>query len=362
MPKNRLVNFESFESFYGKRIFPVFTLFSYFGIVLVLFYMLFDYTTYKESENLFGVVSARFVALFFAVMVVIASQHSYFKGVRVIAITTFGTMGYSAITFSYIVYDNVIYFVAFNWFYYLVATMMLTPLLTKKIYIIMESYQIALVVVLMVLFGKTVQQIADHVVLAIPLVLYVYAVVVLNRKNGLESYENAYNMHVLSSTDGLSHLLNRRSWYEVAKEFFASEKELAFIMLDIDHFKKVNDTYGHEAGDKVIKSISDILMQQTRNQDFVGRLGGEEFGIILPKTTREDALTIADRIRESIEKNEIHYNHQVLKVTSSFGVAIKSASMKRFSELVNLGDELLYKAKNEGRNRVMSIDIESEKI
>lgn len=352
MLTNRLVNFESFESFYGKRIFPMFTLFSYFGIVLVLFYMFFDYTTYKESENLFGVVLARIVALFFAIMVSIASQHSYFQGVRVVAITTFGTIGYSAITFSYIAYDNVIYFVAFNWFYYLVATMMLTPLLTKKIYIIMESYQIALVVVLMLLFAKTAKEMVGHMILAIPLVLYVYAVVVLSRKNGIEAYENAHNMHVLSSTDGLSHLLNRRSWYEVAKEFFASEKELAFIMLDIDHFKRVNDTFGHDIGDRVIQSISSTLLEKTRVQDFIGRLGGEEFGIILPNTSLQEAIDIAQRIRQSIEKAHIHYNSENIHVTSSFGVAVKSSSMKSLAELIRLGDENIYRAKEEGRNQV----------
>lgn len=100
------------------------------------------------------------------------------------------------------------------------------------------------------------------------------------------------------SLDGLSNLLNRRTWYEVSRRHWNDNKGISFIMLDIDHFKRVNDTYGHECGDRVIEAVSAVLLDQTREQDVAGRLGGEEFGVILPQTNLDETKIIAKRIRQ----------------------------------------------------------------
>ncbi len=353
--QNRLVHFDTFEEYYTKRIFPIFITFSYLGLFLASIFLLFDYFTYINSPYLHDVISYRLIAIFFALMVVIAAKHDFFMYRRVEAITLFGTLGYSALTYAFIAYDNIIYFVGFNWMFYLVATIMLTPLITKQLYIVMEAFQIFVALALMFFFYKPFDLIFSYIVFSIPLAAYIYAVVSLNRKNGLEAYENAYNMHVLSSIDGLSHLLNRRSWYEISKKLFTNEKSVAFIMLDIDHFKNVNDSYGHDAGDMVIQTISRILLEQTRQHDLIGRLGGEEFGIILPHTPVVEAHMVAERIRATIEDTQIHHNDLILKVTASFGISAKSAQISDFSSLVTYGDQLLYKAKETGRNRVVVI-------
>ncbi len=353
--QNRLVHFDTFEEYYTKRIFPIFITFSYLGLFLASIFLLFDYFTYINSPYLHDVISYRLIAIFFALMVVIAAKHDFFMYRRVEAITLFGTLGYSALTYAFIAYDNIIYFVGFNWMFYLVATIMLTPLITKQLYIFMEAFQIFVALALMFFFYKPFDLIFSYIVFSIPLAAYIYAVVSLNRKNGLEAYKNAYNMHVLSSIDGLSHLLNRRSWYEISKKLFTNEKSVAFIMLDIDHFKNVNDSYGHDAGDMVIQTISRILLEQTRQHDLIGRLGGEEFGIILPHTPVVEAHMVAERIRATIEDTQIHHNDLILKVTASFGISAKSAQISDFSSLVTYGDQLLYKAKETGRNRVVVI-------
>jgi len=349
------VHFDTFEAYFTKRIFPNFITFSYIGLFLATLYLLFDYHTYADTMYMSSVIISRLVAIFFAIMVVVASKNKTFEPYRIEAITFFGTMGYTAITYSYIAYDNVIYFVGFNWIFYLVATIMLTPLITTKLYIFMESFQITAVLVLMYIYFKPFEMLFTYTVFSVPLAFYVYAVVSLNRKNGLEAYENAYNMHILSSIDGLSHLLNRRSWYEISKKLFSQQTNVAFIMLDIDHFKKVNDTYGHDAGDMVIQTVSRILLEQTRQQDLIGRLGGEEFGIILPYATLAEAHTIAERIRTTIEKTHIHYNEEILNVTVSLGLSEKNPQMKDLSMLVTYGDQLLYQAKENGRNRVVVV-------
>ena len=125
MNNSHMKKFDSFDDFFGKRIFPKFLIFSYIGLFLAILYLPFDYSVYKNTPNLTDVLIARFIAIFFAVMVVLSLKMNFFANYRVIAITTFGTLGYSALTFSYISNEAPSFFVMYNWFFYLVATMML---------------------------------------------------------------------------------------------------------------------------------------------------------------------------------------------------------------------------------------------
>lgn len=353
MLNNRLIEFDSFDSFFGKRIFPRFLIFSYLGLFLAILYLPFDYSVYKDTAYLTGALISRLLAIFFAIMVVLAVKLDYFSNKRVIAVTTFGTLGYSALTYGYIAYNAPSFFIVYNWFFYLVATMMLGALMTKKIFIIMESFQIAIVIILMSYFGKNQEEIFLYFIVSISLVVYVYAVIRLNRKNGEEAYNNAYFMYVTSSTDGLSGLLNRRTWYEKSEKFFEIGNSVAFIMLDIDHFKKINDNYGHDTGDVVIKQVSNILIEQTRNNDIVGRLGGEEFGIILINNNFDDILKIAERIKDNVQNTTINHNNNSINVTVSIGIAIKDSTINNLKDFIKIGDINLYKAKESGRNKIV---------
>jgi diguanylate cyclase (GGDEF)-like protein len=124
-------------------------------------------------------------------------------------------------------------------------------------------------------------------------------------------------------------------------------------MLDIDFFKKINDNYGHDTGDVVIKKVSDILLEQTREQDIVGRLGGEEFGVLLVNSQLEEVINIAQRIRTTVEKEIISHNNHTINVTVSIGVSIKNENLKDFKEFIKSADLNLYKAKESGRNRAI---------
>ena len=351
----KVVDFSSYDEFFGERIFPKFILFSYLGLFLSIIYLPFDYSVYKDTPNLIGALIARGIVIFFALMVVLASKIDYFSRNRVLAIAIFGTLGYSAMTYSYIIHNAPSFFIIINWFFYLVATMMLGALMTKKIFVYMESFQILIVLVLMTYFKKSEEDIFIYFTVSISLVVYVYAVVSINRKNGEEFYKNAYYMYITSSMDGLSGLLNRRSWYEKAQKIFELKDNVSFFMLDIDFFKKINDTYGHDTGDVVIKKVSDILLEQTRDHDIVGRLGGEEFGVLLVNSEINDAINIAERIRKSVEKEVILYNHHSINVTVSIGISVKNENLKDFKEFIKVADLNLYKAKESGRNKVISL-------
>ena len=355
---NRLVSFPTFEEYYAQRLFQLLYFFAIFGMVLVTIYLGFDYIQYGDTP-LWGVaLSTRLIALFFALLVVLSVKLPSNPIHTVWGITLFGTLGYSTITIGYMALGSPYYYLALNWMFYLAATVMLSPLLSKRLYITMESYQIALALGVMYVYGLSESEIFTYTFFAIPLALYIFAVIAIGRKMGIEAYNNAYKTHLLSSLDGLTHLLNRRSWYDRANDIYADDKGVSFIMLDIDHFKRVNDTYGHDAGDIVISTVASILLEHTREKDIIGRLGGEEFAILLPQTTLNEAIEIAERIRNVVEEREMKHNENSLHITISLGVAINSFKNDNLSALVTQGDKCLYDAKESGRNRVVANFIE----
>ena len=162
----------------------------------------------------------------------------------------------------------------------------------------------------------------------------------------------------LASTDPLTGVANRRRFTEAMEETVAAAKEagsmISLVMLDIDHFKKVNDTWGHAVGDDVLKDVTKRLESNIRPQDLVGRLGGEEFAILLPDTNETVGKIVAERLRAAMERHPSRTSGGPVPFTASFGgvsVAYDSDDAKP-DRLLAIADEGLYKSKNEGRNRV----------
>ncbi len=163
----------------------------------------------------------------------------------------------------------------------------------------------------------------------------------------------------LANTDPLTGMLNRRAFMERLKaELERSGREnapLSIIMADIDHFKRINDEHGHQAGDHVLREFSRGLVKLARPYDFLGRYGGEEFIACLPNTNEEQALSIADRLRRGIEEMVISLSGGVnIPITASIGTASYTAGAGKddVDRIIKRADDALYKAKREGRNRV----------
>ncbi|MDO9192918.1 MAG: sensor domain-containing diguanylate cyclase, partial [Undibacterium sp.] len=163
----------------------------------------------------------------------------------------------------------------------------------------------------------------------------------------------------LSATDGLTGLANRRHFDEMLEREWArasrTNQPLAVIMIDVDHFKKYNDCYGHQAGDECLKTIAAILQKGTRRvSDLAARYGGEEFSIVLPNTEASVAHQLAEAVRLSIESLDMTHRQSPLgKVTISVGIAIRSRRENDADSLVRAADEALYRAKNNGRNCIV---------
>ncbi|WP_413693547.1 GGDEF domain-containing protein [Psychromonas sp. KJ10-2] len=160
----------------------------------------------------------------------------------------------------------------------------------------------------------------------------------------------------LSHTDSLTQLNNQGHWRSLCANEFINSKNAASptstIIFDIDHFKKINDTYGHPFGDEVLKGIAEAVRQKSKKQDIIGRVGGEEFALLLLDTNLKQATLVAERLREAIEAIHFEYQGKQVKVTASFGVAQITESITNFESWIEVADLGLYIAKNNGRNQV----------
>ena len=160
--------------------------------------------------------------------------------------------------------------------------------------------------------------------------------------------------------DGLTGIYNRRYLEEtIAKEFNRAQRyggAISLLMIDIDHFKVINDTHGHLAGDEVLRTTSKRLDALVRQTDTLGRYGGEEFGVLLPETRLSDAQKFAERTRLSVARLAIPYGDTAIDVTISIGIAQYHGNMDRYEELIKEADDALYLAKNAGRNCIRSAD------
>lgn len=157
--------------------------------------------------------------------------------------------------------------------------------------------------------------------------------------------------------DSLTGLWNRYAILGILEKQLARSRrdgdEIAVIMADVDHFKKINDNHGHLAGDEVLRQTARRIKDSLRPYDDVGRYGGEEFIVVLPRCDAEAAVSIAERIRLEFEKNPIVSSEGTFPVSLSFGLAItKGKDCQRTDDLIGLADDALYKAKESGRNRV----------
>ena len=167
-------------------------------------------------------------------------------------------------------------------------------------------------------------------------------------------FEEIYRLTI---TDGLTEIYNKRAFLEnLEREFNRSQRynrPLSLIIFDIDHFKRVNDTYGHLTGDYVLKHLAKIIKNSVRSEEFFARYGGEEFVIIMPESTRSAAIKLGEKIRVLVESSTFLFEGKIIPITISVGVATINPSIFKPIELISVADRNLYQAKATGRNRVV---------
>ena len=171
--------------------------------------------------------------------------------------------------------------------------------------------------------------------------------------------ENAYHEEIyrLTTIDGLTQIYNKRFFQETLEREIGRaqryHRDLSLLMFDIDLFKRVNDTYGHLAGDHVLKHLATAVRNRIRKEDVLARYGGEEFAVILPEIDRHNALKFAEKLRKLAERTSFRFEETEISITISIGVATFGPDVTDSQQLVKLADERLYAAKGAGRNQVV---------
>ncbi|NOX16384.1 MAG: diguanylate cyclase [Epsilonproteobacteria bacterium] len=168
--------------------------------------------------------------------------------------------------------------------------------------------------------------------------------------NALDAKEQLEKMQDMANKDFMTKLYNRRYFFEEIKSFYKQNAPFAIAMLDIDYFKKVNDTYGHDVGDSVIISLANLLKQNTKGSDIVARFGGEEFCVALRNVDKKQAIGFFAKLRKIISDSTLKIAGKNIKFTVSIGVAF--SDRKKIEKLLKVADDALYNAKKSGRNRV----------
>ncbi len=168
---------------------------------------------------------------------------------------------------------------------------------------------------------------------------------------------NAEEMERLATIDGMTGIYNRRHFLILADREWERARRynrpLSFLMVDIDHFKSINDKFGHEAGDRIIVHLAQIAGRCKRASDVLARIGGEEFALLLPETPLSRAKTMAERLRQSVLKKPLTEAPSPIRASISIGVAAASEAMESLSDLMRAADQALYRAKRAGRNQTV---------
>lgn len=172
--------------------------------------------------------------------------------------------------------------------------------------------------------------------------------------------ESNQKLKYMASHDFLTKVYNARTYYEICDRLIqVAQREktpFAVLFIDLDHFKKINDTLGHEAGDIVLQKVALCLTQNIRKSDALGRIGGEEFSIFLPNTNLAGALLLGEKLRKSIEELSPIYQQAPIPITGSIGVAPSKSSHQCIGDIQKEADQAMYLAKKSGRNRVTTLD------
>lgn len=183
---------------------------------------------------------------------------------------------------------------------------------------------------------------------------HVYTSKITQYENSLKQQNST--LSVLASTDYLTGVINRRMFNEISKRYFKTAQKdnlsLTLLVLDLDHFKKINDTYGHQVGDKLLIQFVETIKNILTKSDIFARIGGEEFAILLSQMNRNDAYELAEKIRKEVANISIRYKGQNVFVRTSIGITQNSTTDSSFEDVFSRSDMALYQAKKEGRNRI----------
>ncbi len=273
---------------------------------------------------------------------------------------------YALLVFSFIAFSLTLIFVPedgfrFIWFFILIIGIYIVG--DVHVGLVTSIASLLVIIAFNFIFELNVSQLTMISILSSLLVVsfFMYAYTKRIDRFQEELIEKNLILEKLATYDSLTGIMNRRLFLEMAEKYLYEadrlQKAFYFLMVDIDHFKSINDQYGHHVGDEVLKRFTARISEEMRKSDLFGRIGGEEFGVIILSDTKDEALTTAERIRLVVENASCVVDAQTIKVTTSIGL-VQEREKEGLQSIMKRADEALYRAKDEGRNRIV-MDLES---
>jgi diguanylate cyclase (GGDEF)-like protein len=276
----------------------------------------------------------------------------------------FKKIAYFLLSMTFLLFTYILVYLPTNeartiWFFLLIVFAYIVT--DSKGGLIYTTLSVGIIIVLHVVSDLHLSQISINAsiiaLLASSAMFWSHAKIITQYQTNLKQKNNSLSL--LASTDYLTGIMNKRMFSELSKRYFKTAQrdgfKLTLFVLDLDHFKNINDTYGHQAGDKLLKYFVQTVENTLRASDIFARIGGEEFAILVSKMHKDDALIFAEKIRNTIEGLMIEYEGHYLSVTTSIGISQSHKTDNEFDDILFRADMALYKAKNEGRNRISCI-------
>lgn len=350
-------DFDSYECYYSQRLLPGATLLSYAGIGVVALFLLADLWRLGPAEDFAGLALGSGVGALFIIWMARSMQHPAYARGRVHWILWLGNLAMLAIMSGNIVVLGRLSYLPMTIMYFMLGVLLIAPLVSPIAFLLPHLTTMLLVGLVLLLDGYHLQHWLELLLFSMPAMTFMLVILNVQRRTAWQSYLLARQNWYYATTDVLSQLKNRHTWYLQAEAAWQAAQTqpgpLALLMLDVDHFKQVNDSLGHAAGDHTIARIGQLMLAHCPPGGLAGRLGGEEFALLLPDTQPQAAWERAQALREAIAAHTLQEQGQTFHVTVSIGLATQACSS--LDELVRDADRLLYEAKRGGRNRVVGM-------
>lgn len=351
--ERKLIEFMPYDEYYSHQLYTISFKMNLIGLIVLAAFIVHSFVITQGKSFSNGYLHGYIAGGFFIFLMALLSIMKNLKQLRIVLIIICGNISVfllvSVNIYTDFVLTNIIHIIVFFMF----GAIIVAPLLSVRLFILPNLILNLLIIASMIYLKIEYLQVIKFMMFSLTATVFVAFIVKYLKEGAVRLYDSAVQNYMLSNLDALSKLLNRRSWYHQSEEkcrrLAEKPENLAFIMLDIDHFKNINDTFGHDCGDIVIQRVASCLLQETREGDIVGRLGGEKFGLLLRVSSLNEAKQIAERIRIAISTLDITYNQNNIPVTASLGlVQYDGVSLE---SLVKKGDECMYMAKKNGRKQ-----------
>ncbi|MDC7716708.1 diguanylate cyclase [Vogesella sp. DC21W] len=347
--------FASYEHYYSQRLLPGAALLSYAGMGVIALFLAADLWHFGFGQVFAGMALASVLGCALISWMAHSMQHPAYQAYRIHWVLWLGNLSMVVMMAGNILVLGRLSYLPMIVMYFMLGVLLVAPLVAPLAFLLPHLASVLLAGAVMWLKGYQLTHWLQLLLFSMPAMVFMLMILSVQHRTAMLSYQIARQNWLYATTDPLSQLQNRRTWYEAAAQALAQAatqaQPLALLMLDIDHFKAINDQWGHVAGDKVIEQVGRTLQAHCPPGALAGRLGGEEFAVLLPGTTHDNAVLTAEALRASLAAQLVPEQGQLLHITVSIGLSsLHTASL---DELVREADRRLYQAKAEGRNRVV---------